>query len=94
MFDRSCSGSAHKLTCNSSFYNVGGSNYNGTGPRQGALPKTFKENNPEKFSFLNLLTNETPPRMFSLACNLLKMDAYSNDFEKIFLLTNSWIASR
>ena len=25
-------------------------------------------------------------RMFSLACNLLKMDAYSNDFEKIFLV--------
>ena len=26
--------------------------------------------------------------MFSLACNLLKMDAYSNDFEKIFLAKN------
>ena len=26
--------------------------------------------------------------MFSLACNLLKMDAYSNDFQKTFLAKN------
>ena len=26
--------------------------------------------------------------MFSLACNLLKMDAYSNDFQNIFLAKN------
>ena len=25
------------------------------------------------------------PRMFSLACNLLKMDTYSNDFQNLFL---------
>ena len=28
------------------------------------------------------------PWMFSLACNLLKIDAYCNDFEKIFLAKN------
>ena len=28
--------------------------------------------------------------MFSLTCNLLKMDAYSNDFQKIFLAKNHW----
>ena len=26
--------------------------------------------------------------MFSLDCNLLKMDAYSNDFQEIFLARN------
>ena len=26
--------------------------------------------------------------MYSLACNLLKIDAYSDDFEKIFLAKN------
>ena len=26
--------------------------------------------------------------IFSLTCNLLKMDAYSNDFQKIFLARN------
>ena len=30
--------------------------------------------------------------MFSLACNLLKMDAYSNDFQKIYLDKNPVIA--
>ena len=29
-----------------------------------------------------------PPNMFLLACNLLKMDDYSNDFEKVFLARN------
>ena len=28
--------------------------------------------------------------MFSLICNLLKMDAYSNDFQKTFLAKNRW----
>ena len=31
---------------------------------------------------------ENLPRMFSLACNLLKMDACSNDFEAIFIAKN------
>ena len=32
--------------------------------------------------------------MFSLAQNLLRMDAYPNDFEKIFLGKNPVIAAR
>ena len=31
---------------------------------------------------------ENPPQMFSLACNLLKMDARSNDFEALFIVKN------
>ena len=33
-------------------------------------------------------TKGKPPRLFSLGCNLLKMDVYSNDFQKIFLAKN------
>ena len=29
-----------------------------------------------------------PPGMFSLACNLLKMNVYPNDFEKVILAKN------
>ena len=40
----------------------------------------FKENN-QLFENIN---KGKPPGMFSLACNLLKMDAYVNDFQKFF----------
>ena len=32
-----------------------------------------------------------PTRMFSLTCNLLKMDAYSDGFLKKFLVKNHWV---
>ena len=35
-----------------------------------------------------LINNENPLWMFPLACNLLKKDAYFNDFQKIFLAKN------
>ena len=35
-----------------------------------------------------VINKENPPPIFSLACSLLKMDACSNDFEKIFLAQN------
>ena len=41
----------------------------------------------EIFKFIN---KGKPPRVFSLTCNLLKMDAYSNDFQKIFLAKKHW----
>ena len=50
-----------KLTCSSSFGNVGGckrQDFNGTGLHQGALLEKFKENNLRKIGFLKLLTKE------------------------------------
>ena len=41
-----------------------------------------------KSQLLKVTNKENPPRMFSLVCNLLKMNACSNDFEKIFLAKN------
>ena len=68
-----------KLTCGSSLPQF-------TGLHQEALLEKFKENN---LSQLFKITNkEKPPRLFSLASYILKMDAYLNDFEKIFLAKN------
>ena len=53
--------------------------------RQGALLEKFKENNLCKSQLFTVTNKGKPPRIFSLACNLLKVDAYSNDFEKMFL---------
>ena len=36
----------------------------------------------------NVNKKRKPPGMFSLACNLLKMDAYSNDFQNVVLAKN------
>ena len=50
-----------KLTCSSSFGNVGGfkgSNFNGPVLHQGALLEKFKENDLRKIGFLKLLTKE------------------------------------
>ena len=45
----------------------------------GDLLERFKENNRAKLSW-------KLPQIFSLACNLLKLDAYSNYFQLVFLL--------
>ena len=70
------------LTCGSSFCNVGGCKsqiYLKILRRKIFQSQLFKVTNKGK-----------PPSMiFSLACNLLKMDAYSNDFQNIFLAKNS-----
>ena len=46
------------------------------------------EYNLVKVSFLKLLNKGKPPPTFSLACNLMKKDAYCNDFQNIFLTKN------
>ena len=54
----------------------------------GDLFERLKENHLAKVSFLKVFNKGEPPRMFPLASNLLKMDVYSNDFQKIFLAKN------
>ena len=41
-----------------------------------------------KIQLFKVTNKENPRRMFSLACNLLKMDACFSDFEKMFLAKN------
>ena len=45
-------------------------------------------------SVFNVIDKGKPPRMFSLSYSLLKMDTYSNGFQKIFQLKNPVIATR
>ena len=70
-----------KLTCGSSFCNIGGFKtqvYLKSLRRTSCKSQLFKVTNKAK----------PPPMICSLTCNLLKMDAYSNDFLKIFLARN------
>ena len=74
----SYSGNHRKLTCASSFCNVGGCKiqiYLKSLRKRSCKNQLFKVTNKAKHT----------PMIFSLTCNLLKMDAYYNDFEKIFL---------
>ena len=48
----------------------------------------FKENNLASQLFKVTNKRKPPPMIFSLTCNLLKMDVYSNDFQKSFLAKN------
>ena len=96
MRDSSCSGIHRKLICGSSFCNVGGCltqismklSYTrelySSSLRRAILQKAaFKVTNKVK-----------PLRMFSLACNLLRIDPYSNDLLKTLLAKKPVTATR
>ena len=71
------------------FWKLQDSDFNGTGLHQGDLMVSFKKNSLAKVNFLKLLTNKGKPLpMFSLAHNLLKIGAYSKNFQKSYLAEN------
>ena len=83
-----------KLTCGSSFCNAGGCKTQ-ISMELGCNRELYLERLSRailQISVFKVPYERKPPRMFWLACNLLKMDAYSNDFEKIFLAKKVFLA--
>ena len=54
------------------------------------LLETFKENNLASQLFKVTNKGKPPPMIFLLTCNLLKIDVYSDDFQKMFLAKNPY----
>ena len=71
-----------KLSCSSSICNIGGC-------RTQIHLKNLKRTSCKSQLFKVTNKGKPPPMIFSLTCNLVKMDVYySNDFQKIFLARN------
>ena len=79
-----------KLTCGSSFCNVGDCQTQISMELSHTRELYLKRLGGQscKSQLFKVTNKENPLWMFSLACNFLKMDACSNDFEKIFLAKN------
>ena len=70
-----------KLTSRSSLCNVGGC-------KTQIYLKSLRGTSCKSLLFKVTNEEKPTPMIFSLTCNLLKMDAYDNDFQKIFLAKN------
>ena len=81
MWDKTCSGNRQKNILLQFFAAVHWAT-------PGSFTQKVKEKNLAKSPRYKVTNKGKPPRMFSLACNLLKLDAYSNDFKKLFLAKN------
>ena len=75
MWDSSCSGNTQKTNFSLGYI------------RESFTWKVQKEQS-SKSQLFKVANKWKPPCMFSLPCNFLKMGAYSNDLEKIFLAKN------
>ena len=90
VWDSICSGSAQKINLRQFFCSVGDYKTHISmelGYTRDLYLKMFRGQSC-KSQLFKATNKENPPQMFSLACNLLKMDACSNDFEAIFIAKN------
>ena len=91
MWESSCSINTHKTNLPQFFlqwWRLQESNFVLTGLCQGGLLERFRENNLPKVSLLKSLIKRNLLECLHYLCNLVEMDAYSNDFPKNFLAKN------